>query len=63
MSCDTSKKIEVFTKWRGLAEYEAIWEDSMALAQRFPTFHLEDTVEQWLVGNAVNHPKPPEFFT
>lgn len=46
--------IEVLIQWRGLPDYEATWEQFENVDQMFPSFHLEDKVAVWAVGNAMN---------
>ena len=36
--------LEVLIKWDNLPDYEATWEDFLAVQTRFPAFHLEDKV-------------------
>lgn len=60
----SSAVVEFLVKWKGLPSFEATWEEFHALDQRFPLFHLEDKVNLWARGNAMNQPKhPPVIFT
>lgn len=55
--------LEVLIQWQGLSEFEATWEQSALIQERFPSFHLEDKVRVWEGGNAIHPPRPPIRFT
>ncbi|XP_021775776.1 uncharacterized protein LOC110739635 [Chenopodium quinoa] len=47
-------RVEVLIKWQGLPEFEATWEDSKMIIDRFPAFHLEDKVNLEGAGIVVD---------
>lgn len=44
-AADKSGRTEVLIHWRGMADWEATWEDYQQIQELFPAFQLEDKLK------------------
>ena len=54
---------QLLIKWKDLPASDATWEFYDNMAAYFPSFHLEDKVKVWAVGNFTTQVCPPIRFT